>query len=169
MKPQKRQNGINDEWYTPQKYVEAAEKVMGWIDLDPASNVVAASWIPAGSYYTKEDDALRRCWEGNIWLNPPYSRPLLKLFIEKLINELESNTVQQAVVLTHSNTDTAWWHVLARKADAICFTRGRIKFISPNRDKKSGFTHGQTFFYFGDNVRRFEEIFEEFGFVVKIS
>jgi phage N-6-adenine-methyltransferase len=167
MKPPKTLNGKNDEWYTPLKYVEAAEKVMGGIDLDPASNSITGSYFPARSYYTKEDDALGKMWEGRIWLNPPYSQPLLSLFVDKFISELENGRLEQGVVLTHSNTDTKWWHTLANKAGAICFTRGRIKFISPSETKGAGSTHGQTFFYFGNETGDFEKVFSEHGLILR--
>ncbi len=33
------------------------------------------------------------------------------------------------VMLVFARTDVAWFHKHAKKADAICFVRGRIKFI----------------------------------------
>jgi hypothetical protein len=51
------------------------------------------------------------------------------------------------------------------KASAICFTKGRIGFLSP-QGKRAAPTQGQAFIYFGDNVKGFAEAFNRFGFVV---
>ena len=51
-------------------------------DLDPASpghNVVP--WVPVEHHYTS--DGLERQWFGFIWLNPPYGRDVLPLWLEK--------------------------------------------------------------------------------------
>jgi hypothetical protein len=46
-----------NEWYTPQKYLDAAREVFGSvIDLDPASNDEAQKNVKAGKFYSKEDD-----------------------------------------------------------------------------------------------------------------
>ena len=64
-------NSGNNEWYTPGYIIEAAKKVLGTIDLDPASSDIANSIIKANIYYTIENDGLTKEWFGNIWLNPP--------------------------------------------------------------------------------------------------
>ena len=61
-----------NEWYTPEKYVEAARKVLGKIDLDPASSKPANKIIKATKFYTLADDGLKQPWNGRLWLNPPY-------------------------------------------------------------------------------------------------
>jgi len=48
----------SNEWYTPSKYVDAARRVMGGIDCDPASNEIAQAWIHAEEYYTIETDGM---------------------------------------------------------------------------------------------------------------
>lgn len=155
----------DQESYTPSLYIEAARIVMGSIDLDPASNEFAQQTVKAGKYYTKEDDGLRQPWEGNIFLNPPYSHPEVSQFVDKLLNELKDG--QQAILLTNNNTDTTFFHKAAKRATALCFTRGRISFCKPDGQTKTNPTNGQVFFYFGENVQRFVEVFGEFGLLVK--
>lgn len=115
------------QWFTPAQYVEAARAVLGAIDLDPASHPTAQEWIGATQYFTETDDGLKQQWHGRVWCNPPYARDLIDRFAEKMIVELEHGHVSAAVMLTHSYTDTAWFHALAAVADAICFARGRIR------------------------------------------
>jgi phage N-6-adenine-methyltransferase len=151
-----------NEWYTPIQYIHAARKVMGDIDLDPATSEIAQSRIGATNYFT--NDALVKEWHGRVWLNPPYSKELIGPFIQKLADEFGSGRVHEAIMLTHSYTDTGWFHTAEAGAALICFTRGRIAFESPDGDKAVP-TQGQAFFYYGDNAEKFAEVFREYGFV----
>jgi phage N-6-adenine-methyltransferase len=156
--------GVN-EWYTPIEYIEIARDVMGGIDLDPASSAIAQERIQAGHYFTIDDDGLGLHWFGRVWLNPPYSQPEIRLFVEKAVSEYVSGRISQCIVLTHNYTDTAWFHVGAEHSDAICFTRGRIAFLDPDGNKAAP-TQGQAFFYFGPEPERFAEAFSSVGFVM---
>jgi len=153
-----------NEWYTPSQFIEAARLVMGGIDLDPATSETAQKIIRADDYFTAETNGLVREWHGRVWLNPPYSRELIGAFMDKLCDEFGAGRVEQAIVLTHNYTDTAWFHSAESVASAICFTRGRIPFVNSEGDKCSP-TQGQAFFYVGDNVGEFTQVFTEFGFV----
>lgn len=154
----------NDEMLTPAQYIEAAREVLGEIDLDPASRQEAQEIIKAKSYFTRADDGLNREWFGRVWLNPPYSDPLLENFIDKLIREITSGNIEAAILLTNSSTDTAWFHNAEAVAADICFTRGRVHFIDIVQGEKMP-TRGQAFFYFGDERHKFESVFRQFGFV----
>lgn len=161
-----RSNGTGDnEWFTPPAYIEAARRVLGTIDLDPASHEVAQRRIKATQYYTAADNGLDRDWHGRVWLNPPYSRGMIDAFTLKLVAEIENGNVSAAVVLTHNYTDTAWFHGLLDGAAAVCFPRGRIKFVNAVSDACNP-TQGQTFFYYGPNVDHFAEVFGAFGAIL---
>ena len=40
-----------NEWYTPKKYVDVARQILGEIDLDPASCIVANRVIKAKQFW----------------------------------------------------------------------------------------------------------------------
>lgn len=58
----------SNEWYTPDRYIQAVKEVLGSIDLDPASCAEANQTVGATDYYTKEDDGLEQYWKGNVFL-----------------------------------------------------------------------------------------------------
>lgn len=154
-----------NEWYTPDKYLTLARKVLGEIDLDPASSAKAQLTVGAKAYFSTEQNGLNQEWHGRVWLNPPYAQPLIGQFVEKLVEERSADRVEAAIMLTHNYTDTAWFHKGCEIADAICFTRGRIKFVDAQGNDCAP-TQGQAFFYFGDDVPRFASVFIDVGFVV---
>lgn len=51
-KPHVAHNSGNNEWYTPEKFIEAARTVMGSIDTDPASCALANETVKATCYYS---------------------------------------------------------------------------------------------------------------------
>ena len=85
-----------------------------------------------------------------------------------MVAERYSGRVTDAIMLTHNYTDTAWFHEGADTADAICFTRGRIRFVDPDGDVCAP-TQGQAFFYYGDHAADFIRRFREIGLVVRPS
>ena len=155
-----------NEWFTPIQYIDAARDVMGGIDLDPATHPVAQRRIKAKTFYTAGDNGLSRPWHGRVWLNPPYAQPLIADFVDKLVEEYAAGRVEQAIMLTHNYTDSAWFHAAATSAALICFTRGRVKFLDPNGSECAP-TQGQPFFYFGQASKQFATVFRSFGFIVE--
>ena len=154
------------EWYTPAPNVEAARTVMGGIDLDPASSDHAQETVRAATYHTAESDGLARAWRGRVWLNPPYRADLIAAFVERLLEERAGGDVTEAVLLVHARTDAAWFHEAAGSAAAVCLTRGRIRFETPDGPGESP-TTGSAFFYFGDRPERFAAMFGRYGFLLR--
>ncbi len=154
-----------NEWHTPPDVLDLVRSALGTIDLDPASSEVAQRVVQASEFFRKGDGALNRHWHGRVWLNPPYSQPDIQRFIEKLIVEYRLGRVSEAILLTHNYTDTAWFHLAAPAAEAICFTRGRIRFVSRDGELAAP-TQGQLFFYFGADLGAFRRAFSEVGLVV---
>ena len=56
---------------TPYDVVGAATRVLGRIDLDPASNALANEYIEAGRYFDRSANGLAQAWWGTVFLNPP--------------------------------------------------------------------------------------------------
>ena len=155
-------NSGNTEWYTPKQYIESAGKVMGSIDLDPASSKEAQKIVRAAKYYDSKADGLTKKWKGNIWLNPPYN--IVRQFVDKLLD----SPFDQAIVLVNNATETEWFARLAERSSAMVFHTGRIRFATPESDGE-GTTpcmQGQVFLYFGGNVMQFIDEFSQYGWSV---
>jgi phage N-6-adenine-methyltransferase len=157
-------NTGENEWYTPAEFVAMARRVMGGIDLDPASCPEANKIVNASVFFTERDNGLEQHWEGKVWLNPPYSRDLMPAFCEKLASHVDAGDVTDAVLVSHNNTDTGWFHRLADSCAAACFPSKRIRFY--RGEDVAAPVNGQVFFYFGKNVEAFREEFGRIGWVV---
>lgn len=150
------------EWYTPGHVIEAARRVLGEIDLDPASCEQANETVRAAEYFTEEDDGLTRDWHGRVWLNPPYQGKA-GAFAAKLAESYASGDVKAGILLiTALTTDTRWFRALWD--GVLCFTYGRIKF---DGEGGSSNTAGSAFVYFGPDPDAFQREFGEFGAVVE--
>ncbi len=148
------------EWYTPQEWTDRARDVMGGIDLDPASNPKAQSWIQATTYYTIHDGGLSKPWYGRVWLNPPYSRALP--WVNKLITSYDARDVTQAIILVKSASETEWFRELSARFPRA-EPKGRMEFIDTEGNPGTSPAHGNTFFYLGDNPERFKAVFKAAG------
>jgi len=154
-------NSGDNEWYTPEIYINAARETLGTIDLDPASNPTANEIVKAKTFYTAEDSGLEKEWVGNVWMNPPYESRLIGSFIEKLLVHYVKEQIPQAIVLVNNATETQWFQLIAEAARASCFPKGRVKFWHPRKEAVP--LQGQSILYLGQNKERFIQNFHQFG------
>lgn len=150
-----------DEWYTPPEYIEMAREVMGSIDLDPASNDLAQSWIQAAQYYTKNDDGLSKAWLGNVWCNPPYGRDVENWLVDALCR-YECGEIKSAILLLN-RTGAAWYRARIKEVTAICEVYKRIAFIDGNGERQASPRHYNDFLYLGTDIEKFREVFSAVG------
>tara|TARA_Y100000310_G_C20635152_1_gene790775 strand:- start:582 stop:1157 length:576 start_codon:yes stop_codon:yes gene_type:complete len=152
--------GKSAEWYTPSYILDAVRDVMGRIDLDPASCEHAQRTVNARVWFTKERSGLDFQWRGKVFLNPPYSRKQVGIWVRKLKKEWEEQNIDEAILLVNNATDTAWFQNLWDFS--VCFVTGRISFENPHRESFSP-AHGSVFVYFGKNSAKFAKVFTRFG------
>jgi hypothetical protein len=128
------------DWFTPKYLFDA----LGCrFDLDPASpghNVVP--WIPAEHHYTS--DGLEREWFGFVWLNPPYGRGVLPLWLEKFARH------RNGIALVPERTSTAWWQDLVSRADMVLCVNRKIPFANAAGEQTSAFPIGSTLVAMGE-------------------
>ena len=151
----------SDEWMTPPEIVEPARVVLGRIDLDPASSVLAQKVVKAEAFYTKETDGLCRVWHGNVFINPPYSRGLFDAFVGKLL----ANTLDSWLAVVNNVTETEAGQRLLDSAYLVCFPRGRIAFLGPDGQPAGNNRRGQMILYQGMQTSVFLREFSRLGVV----
>lgn len=154
------------EWHTPDEYIGLVSLVLGRIELDPASTPIANITVQAAKFFTKLDDGLGQEWAGRVYLNPPDTKSVTALFVDKLITEWTAARINSAIVLTHNQSDTVWFHKLIQTATAMCITSDRVRQVSPEGGRSTP-KQGQVFFYFGPDIQVFANVFEAIGTIVK--
>jgi hypothetical protein len=147
----------SDEHYTPKYFLDAVVECMGGIDLDPASNSNDNPNVPATNHLTIEDDSLKHDWAGRVFLNPPFSD--VTKFLKKLLGEIESGRVTEAIILTKCDIRTNWYKQLCQNAQVLCFANGYHRF----GDADNSATFGVLLSYFGQQPETFCKIFAKFG------
>ena len=114
----KKTKSSTDEWYTPKEIIDS----LGDFDLDPCAPINPL-WKTANIMYNKNDDGLSKKWEGRIWLNPPYSRPLIEQFISKMAEH------NNGIALLLNRSDSKMFRdIIFEKASSMLFMRNRIRF-----------------------------------------
>lgn len=156
-------DGGSDEYFTPLEIVEAARRVMGTIDLDPASSVAANARIKAARIFTLNEDGLTQQWVGAIWLNHPFGKHTNKPWIAKLFTEYASGRVTAAICIAFASTSEQWFRPLLSQPQ--CFIHKRTNYFLPDGTIKKGVTKGSVVTYFGQNVKRFSKEFSKIGTV----
>ena len=155
---------MSNEWYTPSKYIEAVREVIHEIDLDPASCIEANETVKAKKFYTEKDNGLSSYWQGNVFVNAPFSGQAK--WVKKAIAEHEKGNTEECILLLQAATERVWFQQLWKYS--ICFVNHQIIFNRPN-DKPYHIYHGTCFVYMGDNQGLFHEVFSRFGPVVNIN
>lgn len=117
-----------EHWLTPPDFLELVGRVLGAIDLDPATN--RASLVPANSHaYVGERDGLTMPWVGRIFCNPPYGTKI-PLWCERMhIVAKRLRSIDSMICLLPARVDTDWAQrfVLA-SANAWVLWSGRLTF-----------------------------------------
>ena len=166
------QDSGNFEYYTPKPIIEAARRVMGGIDLDPASSKVANRTIKARRFFSLDDpDEWRGPWAASspgvrVWMNHPFNRSWNADWIAKLLEEYEAGRVSQACCITWASTSETWFRPLY--AGTMCLLTPRTGYILPNGEKKRGATKGSVVTYLGDNTAAFVREFSSLGKIPNI-
>ncbi len=76
-------------------------------------------------FFTPESNGLAQRWDGVCWMNPPFFRGRVSLWLAKAVNEVRENGCT-VVAFVHSAFDTKCWHDYALRSAEIRFMRGHL-------------------------------------------
>lgn len=130
-----------DEWYTPKEIIDS----LGKFDLDPCAPVTPL-WSTADIMYDITHDGLKQEWNGRVWLNPPYSRPLIEKFIKRMAEH------NNGIALLFNRCDNKMFQdIIFEKAIAMKFLRNRIRFFRPDGTRGDSPGCGSVLIAFGED------------------
>ncbi len=159
---------------TPPAVVEAARKVLGSIDLDPASSAAMNKHIRAKKWIGLPKDGLTAMWRGKVFLNPPGGRAPdaaraawssasnAVCWWRKLVSEYKMKRVTEAIFIgfnlevLQASQGTLYPDVLRFP---FCVPAKRLHF------QGDAPTHGNVIVYLGSRPVRFQALFSSFGTV----
>lgn len=167
--PHVKHNSGNNEWYTPSNIIELARNTMGSIDTDPSSCEIAQQTVKASTYWTKETNGLDKPWYGNVWMNPPYSAALIKLFSSKLNHEYSAGNTKSFITLTNNATETQWFKQLYDVSSVLCFLTKRVRFLDQQLKPIGAPLQGQVLCFQGNDLQKdaFIKNFSDLGLILK--
>lgn len=135
----------NDDIRTPPDFYRELDKafVFNYDAFSSIENALCPEFSTIeGTYYRyyadgnlapakiSEATGLEYDWTGKrVFMNPPYSRGLLKLCVEKAISE--RNKADIIVALIKVDTSTRWWQELALHAH-IQYLPKRVRYVHPD-------------------------------------
>jgi ParB family transcriptional regulator, chromosome partitioning protein len=180
-----------DDWMTPQDVIEAARKLLGAFDLDPASSAQANKRVRAERFIDKTEDGLCASWGGpqssiTVFLNPPGSkkgnRSISALFWERLMIEYRAGIVQEAVFVGFSLEQlqtTQDKGVPSMIEFPFCVPAKRLRFVDPDDSGRNSPSHANVIVYVPplaedmlssadreSQIAEFASIFSRFGGVL---
>ena len=133
---------MNNVWKTPPEVLDPIRRYAP-IGIDPCTEPDNPS--QATTFFTEADNGLLRPWDGHglVFVNPPYSlteeakqqgekTPPIRLWAEKIHTEARRGVVVIALLPCGARFSTGYFseHILSpRELKAVCFVKGRVKFI----------------------------------------
>lgn len=161
----------SNERYTPQTVIDLAKKVIGHINIDPASCEYANSIVDADVFYDYRQDGLKHKWYGSGWCNPPYgiikgmAYGYQQLFSYKAVEEYNAGRLKQMILLLNGLSPYRGWFK-ELEGHPMCLYEHNVVYYNKDTEKlKHGF--GSCFLYIGPSEDTFYDVFSPYGLILK--
>jgi hypothetical protein len=90
--------GKSQTHLTPRSIIDA----LGPFDTDPSA-ACSRPFDCANVNYTIDDDGLSKCWQGFVWMNPPFDRRVIGDWMQRLAEH------NDGIALVHARVETKWF------------------------------------------------------------
>jgi hypothetical protein len=162
--------GFKDECYSRlETLINPVTRVLGRIDLDPFSSVLANETVGAEVFFDKEKDGLKQEWripgreQITVWDNCGFSWPLVEKAGDRHIEAWESGLIEASIAIRNNATETSWFQKLAQACTVRLDLNTREQFDNPYVSYRDRNRQGQVLFYFGHQPEKFYREFEGRG------
>ena len=159
-----------DDWKTPEHLIAKIEGFFGGsIDLDPCASGDPIDHFATENIYATSPAAADGLGLDHPWnldhvcayVNPPYSD--MMRWAKKCATEAREAVEGEIIMLAPARTDTRWFTTCASSADAVCFYKGRIKFVGAT----AGAKFPSVLLYWGHRKKHFMTAFSDVGIVME--
>jgi len=150
-------------YITPEKILEPVRKYFGGpIPLDPATQPDNPS--KALKFYTEEMNGLKLPWDAPIFINPPFGK-IIRDFVARIHEYAEQGLTILALLPCGARFSTKYWqtHALIPQLNAICFVKGRVKFLRPDGTVARFNTYDSQIYGYSVDVNKFSQCFKDTG------
>ena len=154
-------------WLTPMRIVEPVHEFYGPPKLDPCSSPYSLMKANV-NFMLPEHDGLVESWNQypTAYINPPFGRGIDK-WIGKCAETGRGGCEVIALIPAYVDTKV-WQDVVFPTSQAICYIRGRLKFLLPpdtpdstDKPKEGPAPMGCALVYWGSYTSRFVSIFRD--------
>lgn len=157
-------------WLTPDRVLNPTRNYFGGaIPLDPATQ--PNNPTQAQTFYTEEENGLIKVWDKGTFVNPPYGK-ILRQWCVKIGSEAARDSSRSIIGLLPCGSGrpgTTYWqdYILIPQLIAVCYVRGRLKFLRPDGTPASNNTYPSQILGFNVDLRRFKKCYGHLGKVVR--
>lgn len=172
-------SSAKQDWRTPPEVLDVVREAFGGaIDSDPCPSPNRADWFARWNFCPSAEpapyvegqpvgcrvDGLAHGGAGwyrpdgkRVFVNPPFSEN--KRWVANCVDAAYWGC--EVILLIPARTDTRYWQEGIVTADALCFWRGRIRFVGA----PASAPFATAFAYWGPNAARFAHVFRAHGAV----
>jgi hypothetical protein len=153
-------------YFTPENILDAVRAYFGGpIPLDPATEPTNPT--KALKFYTEQMNGLVLPWDAPVFINPPFGTAIVP-FIKRMDEYAKQGLQIIALLPCGARFSTKYWqaHALVPELKAICFVKGRVKFLRPDGTVAKQNPYDSQIYGYNVDQSKFHSCFKDIGRIV---